>query len=265
MTVWPATVSVPVREDVAVFAAIEKATIPLPLPLAPEVMVNQASLLVAVHVQPVAVVTLALLELAAAAGFSEVGDTVNEQGAGAPAWVTAIVWPAMVSVPVRGDVAVFAAIEKATVPLPLPLVPDVIVSQESLLVAVQLQPGAVVTLALLELAAAAGFSAVGETVKVQGGGAPAWVRVTVWPAMVSVPVRGDVDVFAAIENATAPLPLPLAPDVMVSQEALLVAVQLQPVAVVTLALLELAAAPGVSDVGDTEKVQGTPACVTVIV
>ena len=158
--------------------------------------------------------------------------------------------------PVRGDVAVFAAIENATVPLPLPLAPDVIVSQASLLVAVQLQPAAVVTLLLLELAAAPGFSAVGDTVTVQGGGAPAWVTVTVWPAMVSVPARGDVDVLAAMEKATVPLPLPLTPDVIVSQEALLVAVQLHPVAVVTLVLLELTAAPGVTAVGETVKVQG---------
>ena len=64
----------------------------------------------------------------------------------------------------RGDVAVFAAIAKATVPLPLPLAPDVMVSQESLLVAVQVQPVAAVTLALLEPAAAAGLNAMGETV-----------------------------------------------------------------------------------------------------
>ena len=257
--VWPATVSVPVRGDVDVFPAIEKATVPLPLPLTPDVMVSQASLLVAVQLQPVAVVTLALLELAAAAGFSEVGDTVNVHGGGAAAWVTVTVWPAMVSVPVRGVVAVFASIEKATVPLPLPLTPDVMVSQASLLVAVQLQPVAVVTLLLPELAAAPEGSVVGETVKVQGGGAPAWVTVTVWPATVSVPVRGDVAVLAAMENATPPLPLPLAPDVMVIQEALLVAVQLQPAGAVTLALLELAAAPGLSAVGETVNVQGMPA------
>ena len=73
----------------------------------------------------------------------------------------------------------FAAMEKATVPFPLPLAPDVIVSQESLLVAVQVQPVVVATLALLELAVATGFSEVGETVNVQGTGAAACVTVTV--------------------------------------------------------------------------------------
>ncbi len=247
-------VSVPVRGDVAVFAAMEKATVPLPLPLAPDVIVSQASLLVAVQLQPAAVVTLLLPEPAPAPGVSDVGETEKVQGGGAPAWVTVTVWPAMVSVPVRGDVDVFAAMENATAPFPLPPVPDVMVIQEALLVAVHVQPASVVTVLLPEVAAAPGVSDVGETVKVQG--TPACVTVTVWPAMVSVPVRGDVAVLAAMENATVPLPLPLAPDVMVSQEALLVAVHVQPAVVVTVLLPEVAAAPGVSEVGETVKVQG---------
>ena len=153
MTVWPATVNVPERGDVAELAAIEKATAPLPLPLAPDVMVSHGLLLVAVHVQPPAVVTVVLLTLAGAPGVSVAGDTAKVQGT--PAWVTVTVWPATVSVPVRAAVPVFAAIEKVTLPFPLPLAPDVIVSQASLLVAVQLQPAAVVTLLPLAPAAAA--------------------------------------------------------------------------------------------------------------
>jgi hypothetical protein len=85
VTVWPATVSVPVRGDVAAFAAIVKATVPLPLALEPEVMVSHESLLVAVQAQPVAVVTLLLFEPAVAGWFTEVGEAVNVQGGGAPA------------------------------------------------------------------------------------------------------------------------------------------------------------------------------------
>jgi hypothetical protein len=170
-----------------------------------------------------------------------------------------------VSVPARDSVAVFASMEKATVPLPLPLTPEVIVSHESLLVAVQLQPAAAVTLLLLEVAVAGGFSDVGETLNVQGAGAPACVTVTACPAMVSVPVRGVVAVLAAMENAAAPFPLPLAPEVMVSQAALLVAVQVQPLVVVTVALLELAAAAGLSEPGATVNVQAAAACVRVTV
>src|SRR5260221_423102 len=77
--------------------------------------------------------------------------------------------------------------------------------------------------------------------------------------MVRVPMRGDVAAFAPIENATVPLPLPLPPDVMVSHASLLVAVQPQPAAVVTVLLLELAAPPGVSAVGETAKGQGAAA------
>ena len=82
-------VKVPVRGDVTVFAAMEKATVPLPLPLAPDVIVIQAALLVAVQLQPVVVETVELLELAAAVGLNEVGDALNEQAAAA--WVTVTV------------------------------------------------------------------------------------------------------------------------------------------------------------------------------
>ena len=262
VNVWPAMVSVPVLGEVDVFAAIEKATVPFPEPLAPDVMVSQEALLVAVQAQPAVVVTVALLEPALAAGFSEVGVTENAQTP-APAWVTVTVCPAMVNVPVRGDVTVLAAMEKATVPLPFPLAPDVIVSQASLLVAVQAQPLGDVTVALLEPAVAAGFRDVGDTEKVHG--AAAWLTVTVCPAIVNVPVRGDVVVLAAIEKPTEPFPLPLAPDVMVNQDSLSVAVQLQPAVVVTFTLAVLAVAAGFSEVGATENTHGAAAWVTVTV
>jgi hypothetical protein len=77
----------------------------------------------------------------------------------------------------------------------LPLLPLVIVIQLALLVAVQLQPEAdVVTETLAGPPAAPLVGFVGLTVKPQE---PACVTVTVWPATVSVPVRPDVDVFAA--------------------------------------------------------------------
>ena len=52
------------------------------------------------------------------------------------------------------------------------------------------------------------------------------------PAIVTVPVRAP-DVFAATVNPTLPLPLPFAPEVTEIHEALLVAVHVQPAAVVT--------------------------------
>ena len=57
--VCPATVKVPVRATPAVAAAVTL-TVPLPLPLLPELIVNQAALLLAVHAQPAPAVTFTL-------------------------------------------------------------------------------------------------------------------------------------------------------------------------------------------------------------
>jgi hypothetical protein len=84
-------------------------TVPFPLPLAPPVTVSHAlALLVAVQLQLEAAMTLTL-PVAATDDVSvdDAGEIVNEQGA--PACVTVNVWPAIVSVPVRDAVAVFAA------------------------------------------------------------------------------------------------------------------------------------------------------------
>lgn len=78
----------------------------------------------------------------------------------------------------------------------------------------------------------------------------------VWPAMESVAVRWlDVE-FAATAYATVPLPLPLAPDVIVSQEALLEAVHEHPVTAVT-ATLPVDAAPLTETlVGEIDELHG---------
>jgi hypothetical protein len=71
--VWPATVMVPVRWVVAVLAATLKVTVPLPDPVAVPVTVSQLALLVAVHVQPAAAVTLTDPVLAVAGADCETG------------------------------------------------------------------------------------------------------------------------------------------------------------------------------------------------
>ena len=58
VNVLPATVNVAVRVAVVVFAAALNATGPVPLPLAPEVTVSHAALLVAVQPHPVGAVTV---------------------------------------------------------------------------------------------------------------------------------------------------------------------------------------------------------------
>jgi hypothetical protein len=85
---------------------------------------------------------------------------------------------------------------QVTVPLPLPVGLEVTPIHETLLMAVQLQPAGAVTVTLRAPPAAAMESEVGETVKLHD--APgACVTVTVWPAMVSVPVRDAAPLLAA--------------------------------------------------------------------
>jgi hypothetical protein len=81
-------------------------TDPLPLPVE-AVIVIHAALLVAVHAQPVAAVTLTVAPVIPAAGaFVDVVEIVGAHGA--PAWVTVKVLPPTVSVPVRAVVVGFA-------------------------------------------------------------------------------------------------------------------------------------------------------------
>src|SRR4051812_22616893 len=65
----------------------------------------------------------------------------------APLCVRVKVWPAMVNVPVRG-LSVLEETENPTVPLPLPPLPERIVIQFALLVAVHAQPALASTLTL---------------------------------------------------------------------------------------------------------------------
>ena len=66
------------------------------------------------------------------------GPTRND--AFVPDWVTVKVCPATVKAPARAPESVFDVIEKASVPVPEPDEPEVIVSQGALLTAVQEQP-----------------------------------------------------------------------------------------------------------------------------
>ena len=93
---------------------------------------------------------------------------------------------------------------------------------------------------------------------------PFCLTLTMEPAMVITPVRDKVDVLAATLTATVPLPEPLLPLAIVSQAVPLVAVQLQPLPVVTEKLVDPAAAATVLLVGLTVAVQPelVPLCTT---
>jgi hypothetical protein len=117
-------------------AATEKLTVPLPAPLAPDVMVTNAALLTAVHGQPVVVVTATL-------PVPPVDVNVWFGGAMAkthPAWLIVKTWSTTVIVALRGVSEVLAATVKLTVPLPVPLDPEVMVTNAALGTAVQAQP-----------------------------------------------------------------------------------------------------------------------------
>jgi len=68
--------------------------------------------------------------------------------------------------------------------------------------------------------------------------------------MVEFMVLDDVVVLAATEQLTTPLPVPLLPEVIVIQGALLVAVQVHPLCVVTLMFPVVPLAPTDALAGD---------------
>ncbi len=165
MTVWPATVNVPVRAVPVVLAATLNVTEPMPDPLAPAVTVIQDVVVVVVQEQDVPEVTLRVRLLASASTAKLVGVRVAEQPV-AP-WVTVTVWPATVTVPVRAVPVVLAATLNVTEPMPDPLAPAVTVIQDVVVVAVQEQDVPEVTLRVRLLASASTAKLVGVRVAEQ--------------------------------------------------------------------------------------------------
>ena len=141
-----------------------------------------------------------------------------------------------------------ASTVNVTLPGPLPL-PGLIAIHDTESVAVHEQPAVVVIVTVAVPPAPAIVTLVGVTEYPQ---APACVTVTAVPATVNVPVRDEVDVFAAAAKVVLPEPLPVAPLLIESQAALLVADQVQPVVVVTAEVCEPPDAPMLAVVGDTE-------------
>ena len=106
VTVWPATVSEPVRAG-PLLAATLYVALWVPVPLVGEIA-SQLSLLDAVHGHAALLAVIVRLpEPAAAVGETLVGDTVNVQPL---AWLTVNVCPAMVSVPLRATPVLAATV-----------------------------------------------------------------------------------------------------------------------------------------------------------
>jgi hypothetical protein len=227
------------------------------VPLAPDVMVIQVALSLAVHAQPVAADTVTLLLLAPNATFADAGVIVGAHGA--PACVTVKLLPPMVSVAVRAVVVGFAVKLYVTDPFPVP--PVLTVSHAALLLVLHAHPVTAVTVTVPVPAVAATLAEVPEIVGAHG--APACVTVKVLPPIVTVPVRDVRAVFAPTSNVTEPFPFPLAPEVTVIHAALLVAVQAQPVAAVTVTAAPVApVAATLDEAAESVGAHGAAACVT---
>jgi hypothetical protein len=101
---------------------------------------------------------------------------------------------------------------------------------------------------------------VGAMPNVHGAACP---TVSVWPPMVTVPVRAAPGLAAAVTR-TVPLPVPDDPAVTVIQSVLFeVAVQAQPAVVVTFVVASPPAAGMSTDVGERANAHGAAPCVTV--
>jgi hypothetical protein len=233
--VCPPIVRLPVRGEELTFTIALKPTTPLPLPLAPLVMLIQPMLLLAaVHAQPVGAVTVIDPDPPAPLTAWLVGDSETLHVV-VPACVTVNVWLPIVSVPTRWAVLGFAAALNATEPFPLPFAPLVTVSQDELLLAaVHAHPAGAVTFADPVPPDATTLCPVGETVIVHGAVCPLCVTVNVFPAIERNPVRCEVPGFAATLYVADPFPLPFAGGLKVIHAALLVAVHVQPDPAVTL-------------------------------
>jgi hypothetical protein len=198
-------------------------TVPLPVPDPPEPTLSQVALLVVLQAHVLPAVTETATDSPAAGEVRLVGEIAYVHGV--PAWVTLKVWPAMVIVPVRWAVPVLAATTTLTVPLPVPDPPEPTLSQVALLVVLQAHVLPAVTATATDSPEAGEVRVVGEIAYVHG--VPAWVTLKVWPAMVIVPVRCAVLVFAATTTVTVPVPVPDPPEPTLSQAALLVVLQAQ--------------------------------------
>lgn len=195
---------------------------------------------------------------------------------------TVNVRPAMVSVPLR-TLPRLICTEKLTDPLPEPLAPAVMSTQDALLTAVHAHPAAVVTdtgppdppdgskdalvVAMRYVQGGGGAGAGGGGGGGAGGGgagveeADACRTANVWFSMLMVPLRTP-PLLAATLNATVPVPLPEAGAVTVIHPSLLFADQLQPPGVVTLMRPVVPSAPTSSDDGEIVKRHVAAACVT---
>ena len=205
--VWPAIVTVPVR-DAPVFAAALTVTVPLPEPELAPLNVSQLACLVDVHAQPVPAVTLTGLVDAPAPIETDPGWIANEH-AGTPTacCVTANVCPPTTITAVLAPPA-FAFTVNVTLPLPDPLCPELITSHAALLAAPHVQPFPAFT-DTAPFPPAAGKSCPAGEMAMEQAVAPVCVTRARMSLRTSVPSRVAAFGLAATSNFTSPLPCPV--------------------------------------------------------
>lgn len=210
--------------------ATDRDSVPLPVPLGAPMMVTQLDSDVTSHAHPVGAATLTLTVPPSGGAVAFAGDTLYEQPASASCTIVTGV-PAIVTVPVRGLVAPFGATAIVAVPLPVPVLPAVTVSQSLPGSALQPQPVPAVTETVTLPPAAGTFVVVGVTAYEQAWAA--WVTRTVAPAIASDPDRDVVRSLAATDTVTTPPPRPLDPEVTAIQPDSVWAAQEHPSGAVT--------------------------------
>lgn len=246
----PATVSVALRAA-PVFCAMVYETSPLPRRAPLDTVIHDGR---PVTDQPQAAPVVTEILPVRPDGAAEIvrGDTVAEQDA--PGCATVKVRLAIVAVPLRCDVAVFAATTTATVPGPVLFEPLVTVIHDTLPAADQRQLLPVVTATVTVNPAAAAVRELGEIAYVQDVAADCVTR-NAWPAMVSVAARVLDAVLAVALKVTLPAPVPELPDVIVIQLTGLLATHAQPAAAATVTERLEAAAGSVTLADDSVGVQ----------
>ena len=146
-------------------------------------------------------------------------------------------------------------------PVPEPVRPAESVIHEALVEEVHAHPDCVVTVMVPVPPPGGAVTRSGVTENEQA--ALGSVTTKLRPPMVSVALRGELVVLAAALKPTVPGPLPLAPLVIVTHDAPLVAVQLQPVVVPTDTKLLPPFLDNDAEVGVNVYEHGAAACVTV--
>jgi hypothetical protein len=193
-------------------------TVPLPVPDAPlDTLSHDVSLLAAVHVHQLLVVTVTVAVSPGDASAALAGEIVNAHDAACCDAVK--VWPPIVTVALRAG-PLFAAADTVTAPSPVPDAPLVTVSHVSLLAAVHVHQLPAVTEMVAVPPSTVKVVDPGEIAKLHDAGA--CDTVTRRPAIATVASRA-APVFAAVDTATVPDPLPDAPLVTVNQVVSLLA------------------------------------------